>query len=422
MGALAGMIDAIIEEPATFLVPVAQRQGMRIERAENDLWLIFGGAEMRQIDVVKQAWFGRPSRELSKDPRHPRGRPLPVKLHLVAAIVRKRYTRPAMQHRLAHCRHGSRIVDISPQIAAVIDATEHPLGIRNKLEQSNARAIRRGSINGKSFLSARFDPERTMRCHGMADARLRTCWRDHDRLTDRACRAQQRLQAGSVDAVVIAKEELHGTQLDGHKRLSISRRHSYFSINIRTARAGSKAVNIELLPVLIVEEVRTLFDADSKLSEMLPEMERASLSPQVRKAINRRRDLEQSQSKSLAEILARFDAHPSGGQCHTMRGLIGEAEEVLRRESGMYPARLEPRLLGVLRKVGHLRMAALKNLIAVAQLLEAHEIKKTLEDCLSQEVEADRFVADLTDDMLRLMTANSHGETANALDALQRYS
>ena len=115
-----------------------------------------------------------------------------------------------------------------------------------------------------------------MRCHRMADARLRTCWRDHDRLADRACRAQQCLQAGSVDAVVIAKEELHGTQLDGHKRLSISSRHSYFSINIRTARAGSKAVNIELLPVLIVEEVRTLFDADSKLSEMLPEMERAS--------------------------------------------------------------------------------------------------------------------------------------------------
>ncbi len=181
-------------------------------------------------------------------------------------------------------------------------------------------------------------------------------------------------------------------------------------------------MNIEFLPVLIVEEVRTLFDADNKLSEMLPEMERASLSPQVRKAINRRRDLEQSQSKSLAEILARFDAHPNGGQCHAMRGLIGEAEEVLRRESGMYPARLEPRLLGVLRKAGHLRMAALKNLIAVSQLLEAHEIKKTLEDCLSQEVEADRFVSELTDDTLRLMTANSHGETTSALDALQRYS
>ena len=241
MGALAGMIDAIIEQPATFLVPVAERQGMRIERAENDLGVIFGGAEMRQIDVVKQAWFDRPSRELAEDPRHPGGRPLPVKLHLVAAIVRKRHTRPAMQHRLAHCRHGSRIVDISPQIAAVIDATEHPLSIRSKLEQSNARAIRRGSINGKSFLSARFDPKRTVRCDGMADARLRTCWRDHDRLTDRACRAQQRLQAGCVDAVVIAKEELHGTQLDGHKRLSISSRHSYFSDKYPHRKSGVKS-------------------------------------------------------------------------------------------------------------------------------------------------------------------------------------
>ena len=101
-------------------------------------------------------------------------------------------------------------------------------------------------------------------------------------------------------------------------------------------------MNVEFLPVLIVEELRTLFDADSQLSETLPEMERASLSPQVRKAINRRRELEQTQSRSLVQILARFEALPGGGQCHAMRGLLGEAEEVLRRESGMYPARLEP--------------------------------------------------------------------------------
>ena len=105
-----------------------------------------------------------------------------------------------------------------------------------------------------------------------------------------------------------------------------------------------------------------------------------------------------------------------------MRGLLGEAEEVLRRESGMYPARLEPRLLGMLRKAGHLRMATLKNLIAVAHLLQAHEIEKTLTDCLSQEIEADRFVSALTEDMLRLMIANSPDETTNALDALERYA
>ena len=181
-------------------------------------------------------------------------------------------------------------------------------------------------------------------------------------------------------------------------------------------------MNIEFLPVLIVEEVRTLFDADLQLSERLPEMERASLSPQVRKAIARRRELEKAQSRRLVEILARFDALPGGGQCHAMRGLLGEAEEVLRRESGMYPARLEPRLLGVLRKAGHLRMAGLKNLIAIAHLLQAHEIEKTLADCLSEEVEADRFVAALTDDMLRLMIANSHDETTSALSALEQYS
>ena len=76
----------------------------------------------------------------------------------------------------------------------------------------------------------------------------------------------------------------------------------------------------------------------------------------------------------------------------------------------------------MLRKAGHLRMATLRNLIAVAHLLQAHEIESTLGDCLSQEIEADRFVSALTDDILRLMIANSPGETANTLDALEQYS
>lgn len=181
-------------------------------------------------------------------------------------------------------------------------------------------------------------------------------------------------------------------------------------------------MNIEFLPVLIVEELRTLFDADQQLSEMLPKMERASLSPQVRKAINRRRELEEGQSGRLVEVLARFDALPGGGHCHAMRGLLGEAKEVLSRESGMYPARLEPRLLGVLRKAGHLRMATLKCVIAIAHLSQADEIEKTLADCLSEELEADRFVSALTDDMLRLIVATSADESSSALDALKNYS
>ncbi|HEY5744115.1 MAG TPA: DUF892 family protein [Terrimicrobiaceae bacterium] len=181
-------------------------------------------------------------------------------------------------------------------------------------------------------------------------------------------------------------------------------------------------MNIEFLQTLVVEELRNLCDADSQLSEMLPKMERASLSPEVAKAIYCRRELEKSQTDLLVGILGRFNVRPSGGHCHAMRGLLEEAEEVLRRESGVYPARLEPRLLAVLRKVAHLRITALNCVIAVTRLLEATEIEKTLADCVSQEVEADRFVAGLADDMLRLIVANSIDETASALKALNQYT
>jgi len=181
-------------------------------------------------------------------------------------------------------------------------------------------------------------------------------------------------------------------------------------------------MNIEFLQTLVVEELRNLYDADLQLSEMLPKIERASLSSEVQKAIHRRRELEQDQTGRLIEILARFETVPGGGQCHAMRGLLEEAEEVLSRESGVYPARLEPRLLGVLRKAGHLRVAALKCVIAIVHLLGANRIEDMLADCLSQEIEADQFISALADDELRLIAANSLNETTNALEALKQYT
>ena len=64
-------------------------------------------------------------------------------------------------------------------------------------------------------------------------------------------------------------------------------------------------MNVEFLPTLIFEELRNLHDADSQLSDMLPQMERTSLSLEVQKAIHRRRELEQNQTGRLVGILAK---------------------------------------------------------------------------------------------------------------------
>lgn len=181
-------------------------------------------------------------------------------------------------------------------------------------------------------------------------------------------------------------------------------------------------MNIEFLQTLVIEELRNLYDADSQLSAILPKMERRSLSAEVGKAIHRRRELEQNQTGCLVEVLARFQVLPGGGNCQAMRGLLEEAVEVLHRESGVYPARLEPRLLAVLRKAGHLRIASLKCVIAIVHLLEANEIENALTECLSEEIEADEFVSGLAETELRLIVANSADETTSALEALKQYS
>jgi len=58
----------------------------------------------------------------------------------------QRDARLSQQGRLPHRGHRAAVVYIGPQIAAVVDARQHPLGFRAKMAQADARAIGRRAV------------------------------------------------------------------------------------------------------------------------------------------------------------------------------------------------------------------------------------------------------------------------------------
>ena len=141
-----------------------------------------------------------------------------VELHLVAPA------RPIglRQGDGAHAEHGppsiaaamgARIADILGNVLAAIDAGEDQ--IRLAIGQDRAHrhddAIRRRALHGKMTLGYFAQAQRIVERERMRDAALIRLGRDDDDVVRQLPRDRlQRLQAGSVDAVVIGAEDAHG--------------------------------------------------------------------------------------------------------------------------------------------------------------------------------------------------------------------
>jgi hypothetical protein len=105
---------------------------MRIERTEHHLWIALGWPKVRQIHIVKEPWFNWPAQQNDEHPSDPIRRTLPIEFHPSLAIMRHRHARPAVQHRLPHRRHSSRVVDVGAEVPAVVNSAQYPIRVRNK--------------------------------------------------------------------------------------------------------------------------------------------------------------------------------------------------------------------------------------------------------------------------------------------------
>jgi hypothetical protein len=52
---------------------------------------------------------------------------------------------------------GAGVVDVGAEIATVVDAAEHPPGARGDVEETEARAIGRGAVDGEAMVAARLE-------------------------------------------------------------------------------------------------------------------------------------------------------------------------------------------------------------------------------------------------------------------------
>lgn len=175
-------------------------------------------------------------------------------------------------------------------------------------------------------------------------------------------------------------------------------------------------MNLKLLRGCLLEDLGRLYHTTRGLGGLLSKTEHAIGLPGLRAALEEMAGSEANQEEEFHQWFDRFKAVAPENPGPAVAGLLAEMQEDLHRQSGMYPpAAMDFRLLAGLNKIVHYKLATLRSAIIAARLLDAREIESELENCLEEEYQKAKRLAELADDMLRHCGADSAEEVAEAI-------
>ncbi len=146
-----------------------------------------------------------------------------------------------------------------------------------------------------------------------------------------------------------------------------------------------KVTNLE---ELFIEELKDLYSAETQLTEALPKMAEAAVSPQLKKGFQDHLKQTKRQIARLEEIFSGRDYSPRGKKCIGMEGLIKEGEEVIK--SDMDKSVLDAALIAAAQRVEHYEIAAYGTVRKFAEMLGDTKAMRLLDETLQEEGNTDK--------------------------------
>lgn len=141
---------------------------------------------------------------------------------------------------------------------------------------------------------------------------------------------------------------------------------------------------------LFVEELQDIYDAENQLLEALPKMAQAAKSAKLKTLLEDHIKKTEKQKQRLEAVFKELDEKPKTKTCQAMKGLIKEAEEILKQKDAAEASVLDAALIAAAQKTEHYEIATYGTLRTWAQQLGYTNAAIKLEDNLNEEYEADK--------------------------------
>ena len=154
---------------------------------------------------------------------------------------------------------------------------------------------------------------------------------------------------------------------------------------------------METLNELFEDTQKDVYFAENEILKALLKVAKKATSPDLQEAFAEHAEETKGQVKRLDEIFKLLGKKAEGKECHALKGLVKEAEELME-EAKSGPV-LDAGLIACAQAVEHYEMARYGALSAWAEQLEMEEAGELLEETLDEEKAADERLTELAEDI-----------------------
>jgi ferritin-like metal-binding protein YciE len=152
------------------------------------------------------------------------------------------------------------------------------------------------------------------------------------------------------------------------------------------------------LQVLLVHELKDLYNAENQLVKALPKMAKAANDPALKEAFETHLEETKVHVERLEEIAQLLDTSPKGKVCKAMEGLVEEGAQAI--EDTGDPAVKDLALIIAAQKVEHYEIAGYGSARTLAEILELTDIAEILQTTLDEEGATDHALTDLAESIM----------------------
>ncbi len=149
------------------------------------------------------------------------------------------------------------------------------------------------------------------------------------------------------------------------------------------------------LNVLLVQEIKDLYNAENQLVKALPKMAKAASDPALKEAFTTHLGETKVHVERLEEVAKLLDTTPKGKVCKAMQGLVEEGSEAIEEEGK--PAIKDLALITAAQKVEHYEMSGYGSARSLAEALGLTDVVELLQTTLDEEGAADKSLTALAE-------------------------
>ena len=132
----------------------------------------------------------------------------------------------------------------------------------------------------------------------------------------------------------------------------------------------------------LVEQLRTLYDAEKQLTKALPRMAKAASDEELANGFRQHAEQTKEQAARIEQIFQELGVKARGATCAPMQALIEEGQQIIASE--MEDSIRDIGLASAARRVEHFEIAAYDALSAAAQATKQTEVAQLLQETLRE--------------------------------------